>query len=218
MESYTFRKCTLNKLEEWFGVRRTFSSSVLDGWLGAEDECSNFERATLDYLQQRLIIYVEIWNEHELALNFIGPLLGLVDLSELYQFNLFSQRRIEAVLTGIEKEIELSGDPDGMVATGYWEPKTPLFAFTEYKRLLDPNGDPAGQTLAAMLVAQHLNEQPKPLYGCYVVGQSWRFMVLEGKEYIISRDYSALSDEIYDIFRVLKALKQIVIELTRVAR
>jgi len=74
-------------------------------------------------------------------------------------------------------EIELSGEPDGIVATGYWEPKIPLFAFSEYKRLIDPNGDPAGQCLAAMLVGQALSEEPHPLYGCYVIGNAWRFLV-----------------------------------------
>ena len=37
-------------------------------------------------------------------------------------------------------------------------------------------------------------------------------MTLEGKEYAISRDYSALTTEIFDIFRVLKVLKGIVAE------
>jgi hypothetical protein len=37
---------------------------------------------------------------------------------------------------------------------------------------------------------------------------------LEGKQYAISQDYSALTADIFAIFRILKALKQIVIELT----
>jgi len=52
------------------------------------------------------------------------------------------------------------------------------------------------------------------LYGCYVVGHYWHFLVLEGKHYTISRSYSAFSDEIFDIFQTLKALKTIIMELT----
>lgn len=89
-----------------------------------------------------------------------------------------------------------------------------MFAFTEYKRQLDPNGDPVGQTLAAMLVAQVLNANQQAIYGAYVIGSDWRFMVLEGKHYTISRDYSALSDEIFDILRILKALKAIIMQIT----
>jgi hypothetical protein len=47
-----------------------------------------------------------------------------------------------------------------------------------------------------------------------VIGNAWWFMVLEGKSYAISQDYSAITDEIFDICRILKALKQIVIKLT----
>ena len=101
-----------------------------------------------------------------------------------------------------------------MIATGDREPEAPFFAFTAYKRQLDPIGDPAGQTLAAMLVAQVLNQHQQAIYGAYVVGSDWRFMVLEGQHYTISRDYAALTDELFAIFRSLKALKAIVIQQT----
>jgi hypothetical protein len=35
-------------------------------------------------------------------------------------------------------------------------------------------------------------------------------MTLEGKEYAISRDYSTLTNEIFDVFKTLKVLKNIV--------
>ena len=86
--------------------------------------------------------------------------------------------------------------------------------FTQYKKQFAVEGDPAGQTLAPMLVGQVLNNYEYPLYGAYVSGSDWNFMMLDGQHYTISRDYSALSDEILDILRILKALKMIVIELT----
>ena len=39
-------------------------------------------------------------------------------------------------------------------------------------------------------------------------------MVLEDDHYTISRDYSALSTEIFIILRILKALKAIIFQLT----
>jgi hypothetical protein len=73
-------------------------------------------------------------------------------------------------------------------------------------------GDPAGQALAAMLAAQALNADGLPMYGCHVIGGDWYFMTLEGKEYAISRDYSTLTTEIFDVFKILKVLKNIVAE------
>ncbi|KAB7726496.1 hypothetical protein F5984_24585 [Rudanella paleaurantiibacter] len=51
-----------------------------------------------------------------------------------------------------------------------------------------------------------------PVYGCYVVGSLWQFMTLEDRQYAISPGYSATSDDLLDIFRILKVLKQIVAE------
>lgn len=65
-----------------------------------------------------------------------------------------------------------------------------------------------------MLVAQTLNPHQHPIYGCYVKGAVWYFLVLQDKQYMISNGYVATRDDLFDIFRVLKALKQIVIRLT----
>lgn len=214
MQKYYFRQCTSTLLDKTFGLRKVFSSPILDRWLQAEITISENEKNILQNYQELLILNSDAWNEQELALHFIGPILGLVHFTEPYRFNLFAERRISAVISTDDAEIELSGEPDGIIATGYREPEVPLFAFTEYKRELDPTGDPAGQTLAAMLAGQALNSNHQPIYGAYVVGSDWRFMVLDDHHYRISRDYSALSHEIFDILRILKSLKQIILDLT----
>ncbi|MCB0064502.1 MAG: hypothetical protein KDE19_20395 [Caldilineaceae bacterium] len=214
MEKYTLRQCTLTQLDRLFGLRNTLTSDVLTQWLQQPNELTEVEKTLIGLLQTLLIENAEGWNEQELALHFIGPMFSLVHFTERYRFNLFAERRIGAIVPGVHNDIELYGEPDGLIATGYREPEIPLFAFSEYKRQLDPTGDPAGQVLAAMLVGQALDPRPKPLYGCYVVGYDWRFMVLQGKEYTISKDYSALRDDVFDIFCILKTLKQIILTLT----
>ena len=57
-----------------------------------------------------------------------------------------------------------------------------------------------------MLVAQKLNDHKFPIYGCYVIGRNWYFMILQGKEYAISNDFSCVDDEVYDIYKILKNL------------
>lgn len=204
-----FKECTLQFLEKTFSLEEVKSLPSLEQWLAIPADISEFERQQLFCLHEVLAFNVHDWNEHELDTHFIGPLFTFVNFSSK-KFNHFAQRDLEGVVEGYR----LFGKPDGMVASGRRAPETPYFAFQEYKRLLDPNGDPAAQALAAMLVGQQFNEGSRPLYGCYVVGYDWRFMTLEGKQYTISQDYSALTDDIFAIFRILKALKQIVIELT----
>ncbi len=64
-----------------------------------------------------------------------------------------------------------------------------------------------------MLVAQEINEYKHPIYGCYIKGRDWIFMVLQGKNYCISEPYIATRDDVFDIFRILRRLRQIIIEL-----
>jgi hypothetical protein len=206
----SFRDCTLTFMDKAFKMRQVKTLPVLTEWLSKPNELNEFERLQLIQHQELLDFNVYNWNEYELDVHFIGPIFSMVKFSS-YDFNHFSQREI----SGTVDTYFLSGKPDSMVASGRREPEKPFFAFQEYKKELDPNGDPAGQALAAMLVGQQMEENQKPMFGCYVVGSIWKFIALEtDKKYSISQDYSALDEDIFDIFRILKNLKQIVIERT----
>jgi hypothetical protein len=206
----SFRDCTLTFIDKIFKMRQLTEVPPMKDWLNTPNEISEFERQNLLYYQKNLVFNVHNWNENELNEHFIGPVFTLVNFSS-YDFNHFSQREV----SGQVDNYFLSGKPDSMVASGRREPEQPYFAFQEYKKELDPNGDPAGQALAAMLVGQAMEETPKVMYGCYVVGSIWKFIVLDtDKKYSLSSDYSALNDDIFDIFRILKNLKDIVIERT----
>jgi hypothetical protein len=206
----SFKDCNLKFLEKTFGIEQIDTLPALDSWLAMSSEPSAFEEESLLHLRGVLNFNIHDWNEYELDSHFIGPIFTLVNFSTK-KFNHYSQR----FLQGQVGDYQLFGKPDGIVSAGRREPETPYFAFQEYKKELDPNGDPAGQTLAAMLVGQSINEDPsKPIYGCYVNGRDWYFMVLLGKEYSISQDFSATTNDIFKIFATLKALKEIVTELT----
>ncbi len=200
-----FRECRLAWLEKTFGLVQVEILPSLNHWLSTHEDISAHHKETLLELQQLLTFNVRSWNEQELDRHFIGPILSLINFSTL-KFNLYSERVVE----GIVQDWRLYGRPDCFLASGRREPEIPYFAFQEYKKMTDPDGDPAGQTLAAMLAAQTLNNDGLPMYGCHVIGGDWYFMTLEGKEYTISRDYSTLSNEIFDVFKILKVLKTIV--------
>lgn len=203
-----FATCTLKYLDKTFQLSEVENLPALTAWLTLPAELSMFEKESLTRLQKTLNFNVHDWNEQELSLHFIGPLFALVDFSST-RFNHFAQRDLEAVVD----DILLFGRPDGMVASGRREPEQPFFAFQEYKRNLDPNGDPAGQCLAAMLAGQTLSGSPaSPVYGCYIVGDSWRFITLESRQYATSPGYSATSNDLFDIFCILKVLRQLVVE------
>ena len=206
----SFKDCNLKFLEKTFGIEQIDMLPALDNWLAMPSELSAFEEESLLHLRKVLTFNIHDWNEFELDSHFIGPIFTLVDFSTK-KFNHYSQRYLQ----GQVGDYQLYGKPDGIVSAGRREPETPYFAFQEYKKELDPNGDPAGQALAAMLVGQSLNDDySEPVYGCYVNGRNWYFMVLLGTEYSISQDFSATTNDIFKIFSTLKALKEIVTQLT----
>lgn len=204
----TFKECTLALLDKKFGLREVSEHEALKDWIAKPAEISDFERQHLLTLRRKLRLNVHDWNETELGYNFIGPLMVLVDFTG-EKFNFFAEREFKGTVDGIE----MGGRPDGMIASGFREPETPYFCFQEYKKERDPAGDPAGQSLAAMLVAQELNERGHPVYGAHVRGSLWCFMILQGRTYCISDPYVATRDDVFDIFRILKTLRQIVEDL-----
>jgi hypothetical protein len=208
IQEKTLATCTLKYLDKTFRTRQRSSLPALDAWLATMPVAlPELDQTILLRFQAVLDFNVHDWNEYELDTHFIGPLFSLVNFSTP-EFNHFGQRDLSATVD----DILLYGRVDGMVATGWREPELPFFAFQEYKRTLDPNGDPAGQVLAAMLAGQAQNNPTFPVYGCYVVGRDWYFLALDGRDYAITKGHNALTDELFDIFRILKALKELIIE------
>jgi hypothetical protein len=215
MKYYTFRDCTVELLEDTFGLQQTAKSSVLTDWFkrSKKTKILSVERQTILRFQQSLIANLLGWNEQELALNFIGPLISCIQFTS-HKYNLFAERSIDETVRSLQNEdIKLSGKPDTLIASGHRSPKVPYFSFHEHKPETDGGGDPTGQVLAAMLVGQTKNiKADDPIYGCYVIGQNWYFLVLENKNYTIASPFAATSDEIFDIYRIVKTLKDIVAE------
>lgn len=71
--------------------------------------------------------------------------------------------------------------------------------------------DPLGQLLIALVAIQQENEVMNlhfPLYGAYVVGHFFYFVILDGKVYSKSEPYVASREtEIFEIFCILNEVK-----------
>ena len=209
MKSSNFKDWTLDKLDSVFGMQQIFTeeSTLMQEWevKAKEEAISDFEEQTLLNLQEPLQMGGRAWNEFELENKFISPVIMAAKLNDK-EIGYFLERPLKATVG----DYELTGIVDGMIATGFRSPKIPFFCMHEYKRSVENAGLPDAQALAAMMVARELNENKKPIYGLYIVGFNWDFMILKGKEYCISRSYNASSDDVFDIFKILKALKKII--------
>jgi hypothetical protein len=208
MEKLTFKQLTRNLLKKRFGLALVDKHEIWNNWyeLSKSQNITTVEEQCLMLLQKALKMRSSSWNEYELSEWFIGPVLAFVEFNSDY-ITLFANRDICAVV----QDCELSGRPDVLISSGIDSPETPYFCFHEYKQQTDPNGNPQTQLLGAMLTAQELNNNEKPVYGVYIVGYDWTFVTLQGNEWCESKAYHATDEEIFDIFKILKALKEIIL-------
>lgn len=203
----SFNEWTLQELEDTFALRPDCQSNFLEHWLNMPYQISQAEQQQLDNLQKGLSRFALYWNEQEWKMKFISLLLNLVDYSS-QEYNIFYERQIQAA---VDKYL-LKGKVDSVIAKGTYQPKVPYFCFHEYKKEKGTTDDPLAQLLSAMLVAQKLNNNQKPVYGCYVVGRNWFFVTLKDNCYCVSNNYSVTQkDELRMVYGILMNLKVIII-------
>jgi hypothetical protein len=203
----SFDTWTYEQVEDEFGIVPIDTHPQYEQWLEADNaEPNAMESMMLENYRKLLLKEVKNWNEDELKLFFIGPILGLVDFNTAH-FKPFTQRTLS-----VEKgNISASGKVDFMLAKGKMIPKIPYFCLHEYKQENRRDNDPLGQLLIGMVAAQSKNDNDGlPIYGCYVSGRNWFFVFFIGNQYCVSNAYNASDDDIYKIFAILKKCKALV--------
>lgn len=227
-----FSQWTRQMLYKYFGIRKKNQCQHLEEWLKANDELSDFEKQFLQFFGYRARKAIYDWKEADLRDNFIAPIVSLADFhSEELVFTSFSEASLQAEY----KNITLKGNVEWMTAMGINQPNTPFFFIHEYKSE-EPRGniDGRGQLLAMMLAAQVLNEHPSskfkpfpgikidkkmPMYGSYVIGINWYFMVLKGHEFCMSKAFDITDEEeLFKVFQMLKAQKRMIVERIKAAQ
>lgn len=201
----SFKSCTLTILDKTFGLQEVWQADLMDNWQQAEAKITKIDKQIIEHLQKSLIRGGRAWNETELENKFISPLIMQADIDD-EKMGYFLERNLSAVIG----DYQLSGTVDGMIATGFREPDIPMFCIHEYKRSVENQGSPDAQVLAAMLVARELNQKKHPIYGLFVVGLVWNFIILKGNKYCISQNYNANNKDVFAIFKLLKTLKHII--------
>ena len=216
----TFNHWNKGDLQEEFDLRREKECEALDAWLAKPDEVpielNEYEQISLDLLIEEAKIFIEEWNEWELREQFIGYVIKLARFNDAKRLvSTFSERILEAKVKSVRShnDIELSGKVDWMIARGVGTPKKPFLFIHEYKQEGGGNRGNSGQLLATMLAAQELNDDGKPIYGAYVVGRNWFFVVLQGKSYCMTDAYVSTKEiDLKEILRLLKAQKLMINE------
>jgi hypothetical protein len=192
-------------LRETFGLQMTEALPALTTWINVSENITENELFALAQLRRELLAFDEFWNKEELKMNFIAPLMRLLEFGIERKYNIFYQRFLSTNLPNIE----IGGEITLQIASGWESPIMSYFFLHQYKEE-EERRDLRAQLLAAMLVAQAQNDVEKPIYGVYLIGASWRFVVLMGKEYAVKRFDATEEDDLLKIFQMLKWIKRYV--------
>jgi hypothetical protein len=200
-------------LIEAFNLQRVRTSNTLSDWIdiaNQKDSLTADEMQKLDYLRLRLLDNVNYWYEEDLKMKFLAQLFELTGYEDEKEYNTYFDKEIQAT----HQQYFLKVKADFMIAKGVGSlVRKPYFCFHEFKKDKKYNGDPVGQLLSAMVIAQSINQNQKPVYGVYIVGQIWFFVVLHHNTYCISNAYNATeTDDLHAILLILRKLKTIIKE------
>jgi hypothetical protein len=202
----------LSLLAETFDINNRGDCQHLEKWMDSSYVLNDFEQMLLDQVFEKTKNDVNYFNEEELKVQLIGILFFLADINIEGKVKVFYERPLTAIL---QEKYKISVVVDCMVATPmrFNKPKLPYFFLQEFKKGKGDDKDPEAQMLAAMLVAQHKNEDNKPVYGSFLIGSNWWFTTLIGQEYCLSREFNASNKaDLKQIVFILRRLKELVLE------
>ncbi len=189
-----------------FGLKKLYSEQIpiLIDWISANEDLTDIDTVHLEKLRKKAELKIEAWNEEELKMQYLSFIVEYANYNDDDEnYNIYFERPISAEVEGHKINVIV----DFMIAQGVMEYiKRPYFCFHEYKREKKFNDDPIAQVLLAMLAAREKNKNNKPLYGAYIIGRNWRFMVMENKNFAVSEPLSCTDKE--DLFKIISILRK----------
>jgi hypothetical protein len=200
----------LVEIAEAFQLEEKTDCQHLTDWLSASYTFNETENIVLNDIFSDTSSNMDGMNEEELKIRVVAPLFYIAKIDEPKKIRVFYERPLSVVVNNYM----LSVVCDCMVATPRFNaPIHPHFFLQEFKKAKGEKKDPEAQMLVAMLAAQHINNDNKPLYGGFLIGSTWRFATLIGREYCASQQYlTTRKEDLHKIASIIRKLKQLVIE------
>lgn len=214
----THKKIKFENIDDVLGylniTKVKYTSVLLENWLDVSEGKENILTPTQNVIFQDVLelinANVEGWNEEELKIKALSLIFYIAKMEDAPRVKMFFERPIHAIVDSFLIDVKV----DCMLATpwGQATPQHPYFFLQEFKQEKKKSLDPEAQMLAAMVAAQEINKNGKPLYGGYIIGRNWFFGVLEGRIYTISNAFNATEEpDLLKIIFILRRLKGIIL-------
>jgi hypothetical protein len=199
-------KITFLDIKKVITIRQTVEDEPFEEWFNSPTEYEKEDVACLDKLIKKHRNLLSGYLEEELKMKFISTILNRVDFT-FDSVKDWYERPIKTMINGWQ----IGGITDFLVAKGEKEPETPFFFIQEFKPIT--GSTPDDQVLAQMLVALELNEL-RLIRGGFIMGQFWKFVILEKKDdnsfhFYTSSSFDSLKiDQLTLVYKHLKTIKE----------
>lgn len=200
----------MGQIAKAFRLKVDTDCNHLADWLNETYTLTPFEQTLFESVYEEAQEDVGYWNEEELKIKFISFLFKIADIAQKQKIKVFYERGLSATVNGYN----LAVIADCLVAAPlpFNTPDVPYFFLQEFKKKRGEKRDPEAQMLTAMLIAQELNQDHKPIYGGYLFGSVWNFATLHGTNYCTSREYHATQrDDMMQIIFIMRRLKELIL-------
>ena len=197
-------------VQEAFNIRAIKDCPQMEEWEAVIGAISVNYQIVLEDARLDLIANHRNWNEEEVKMEFVSLIMRTAKINVLDKIKVFYERPIKQIIAGYDISVQcdcLVGTP-----TVGGRPARPYFFFKEFKRTKGDSLDPEAQMLAAMLAAQAINDDGKPIYGAYQQGIFWTFCILIDKSYCTGRVFNATQTaDLHQIVYMLQHLKTLIL-------
>ena len=197
-------------LLDTFQLEKVYGGALIENWITATSELTSNQADLLEDIYIHSFKKVGGWNEEEVKMKLISFLFYIADIEEEGKICTFYERELTADIDNNRLTVTC----DCLIASplGLSSPRLPYFFLQEFKRRKRTQNDPEGQMLAAMLIAQHKNNDGKPVYGAWLTGSFWEFAILQGKTYYSSYTYNSVErKDLIQVVFILRKLKELIL-------
>ena len=207
--SFSFSRISESDLNSIITLKQIFTEERFDFWFHSEINISPINKEFLTQLLESEKIFLKTYNEEELTVKFISPILNKVNfripkkgVRDFYEHS----------LTYKTDKFIFNGTPDFFVANGEERPEKPYFFIQEFKKMKDPKF-PEPQLLAEMIAGLEIS-QVSTFRGAYIIGINWYFVILEklgedNYQYFVSEQFnSTKKNELFQIYKNLLFVKR----------
>ncbi len=193
-----------------FQIEKVYGGTLIENWVTSTSKLTSSQSELLEDIYLQSFKKVGGWNEEEVKMKLISFLFYIADIEEEGKISTFYERELTADIDN--KRLTVTCDCLIASPLGLSSPRLPYFFLQEFKRRKRTQNDPEGQMLAAMLIAQHKNNDGKPVYGAWLTGSFWEFAILKDKTYFSSYTFNSVErQDLLQIVFILRRLKDLIL-------